>query len=159
VICEISSIFVDYEGAPAVLAFARDVTERTRLRAQLAHADRLASLGMMAAGIAHEINNPLAFVMLAADMLERDAVVAEGGSTRELVSNIRTGVRRIAAIVRELRTYGQYEEEAPGAVDLATVPRIGREHHGPQQQVIVPAAHLKPLHCAHVLKYPHTHAL
>src|SRR6185312_3581965 len=68
---EISSIFIEYEGAPAVLAFARDVTERSRVRAQLAHADRLASLGMMAAGIAHEINNPLAFSSLAAQMLER----------------------------------------------------------------------------------------
>ncbi len=121
VICEISSIFVTYEGAPAVLAFARDVTERTRLRAQLAHADRLASLGMMAAGIAHEINNPLAFVMLAADMLERESAVADGRSAHELVHNIQSGVRRIAAIVRDLRTYGQYEEETPTAVDLAAV--------------------------------------
>jgi len=55
---EISSIFIDFEGKPAVLAFARDVTERSRLRAQLAHADRLAGLGIMAAGVAHEINNP-----------------------------------------------------------------------------------------------------
>jgi PAS domain S-box-containing protein len=120
VVAEISSIFVEYEGAPAVLAFARDVTERTRLRAQLAHADRLASLGMMAAGIAHEINNPLAFVMLAADMLERDPASA-GESARELVHNIRVGVRRIATIVRELRTFGQYEEETPGPVDLPAV--------------------------------------
>src|SRR6476659_3860564 len=37
---EISSIFIEYDGKPAVLAFARDVTERSRLRAQLAHADR-----------------------------------------------------------------------------------------------------------------------
>ncbi len=119
---EITSIFIDFEGAPAVLAFARDVTERSRLRAQLAHADRLASLGMMAAGVAHEINNPLAFVMLAADMLERDPVVLAGGErTGELVRNIRTGVKRIATIVRDLRTYGQYEDEPPRAVDLGMV--------------------------------------
>jgi PAS domain S-box-containing protein len=118
---EISSLFIEYEGAPAVLAFARDVTERSRLRAQLAHADRLASLGTMAAGVAHEINNPLAFVMLAADMLEREPRITEGGDPlRELVRNIRTGIRRIASIVRDLRTYGQYEDEPPGGVDLAT---------------------------------------
>jgi PAS domain S-box-containing protein len=117
---EISSIFVEYDGAPAVLAFARDITERARLRAQLAHADRLAALGTMAAGVAHEINNPLAFVMLAADMLEREPRILEGGDQlAELVRNIRTGIRRIAAIVRDLRTYGQYEDEPPGSVDLA----------------------------------------
>jgi PAS domain S-box-containing protein len=118
---EISSIFIEFEGAPAVLAFARDVTERSRLRAQLAHADRLASLGTMAAGVAHEINNPLAFVMLAADMLEREPRIVSGGDQlHELVRNIRTGIRRIASIVRDLRTYGQYEDEPPGGVDLAS---------------------------------------
>ena len=67
----ISSIFIDFQGKPAVLAFVRDVTERARLRAQLAHADRLAGLGIMAAGVAHEINNPLQFVMLAAGYRSR----------------------------------------------------------------------------------------
>jgi len=119
---EITSIFIDFEGAPAVLGFARDVTERSRLRAQLAHADRLASLGMMAAGVAHEINNPLAFVMLAADMLEKDAAILTGGERAgELVRNIRAGVKRIATIVRDLRTYGQYEDEPPRGVDLGMV--------------------------------------
>jgi PAS domain S-box-containing protein len=116
---EISSIFIEFEGAPAVLAFVRDVTERSRLRAQLAHADRLASLGTMAAGVAHEINNPLAFVMLAVDMLEREPRITEAGpELRELVGNIRAGIRRIASIVRDLRSYGQYEDDPPRTVDL-----------------------------------------
>src|SRR5260221_4770597 len=76
---------------------------------------------MMAAGMAHEINSRLAFVMLAADMLERESAVAAGRWAHELVHNIKSGVRRIAAIVRDLRTYGQYEEETPTAVDLAAV--------------------------------------
>jgi PAS domain S-box-containing protein len=117
---EISSIFIEFEGAPAVLAFARDVTERSRVRAQLAHADRLASLGMMAAGVAHEINNPLGFVMLAADMLEREPAISLGSQQcRDLVRNIRTGTHRIATIVRDLRSYSKYEDEPPGSVDLA----------------------------------------
>jgi two-component system, NtrC family, sensor kinase len=57
VVAEISSIPIEFDGRPAVLAFARDVTERVRLRAQLEQADRLTALGMMAAGVAHEINN------------------------------------------------------------------------------------------------------
>src|SRR6185436_16217228 len=99
---EISSIFVDFDGKPAVLAFDRDVTERGRLRAQLAHADRLAGLGIMAAGVAHEINNPLQFVMLAADLLERRSGAKPGTEMGMLVDNIRTGTQRVAAIVRDL---------------------------------------------------------
>ena len=111
---EITSTMIDFDGEPAVLAYARDVTERSRLRAQLAHADRLASLGMMAAGIAHEINNPLAFSSLAAQMLERRV----GEDDQPFVAEVRAGIDRIAAIVRDLRAFGRFEDEAPGRVDL-----------------------------------------
>jgi PAS domain S-box-containing protein len=112
---EIASTIIEFDGAPAVLAYARDVTERTRLRAQIAHADRLASLGMMAAGVAHEINNPLTFVGLAAEMLSRKVSESEAS----LVRDVRSGIDRIAAIVRDLKFFGRTEEEPTGAVDLA----------------------------------------
>ena len=53
---------VEIGGAPTVVVSGRDVTERKRLRAKLLVSDRMASLGTLAAGIAHEINNPLAYV-------------------------------------------------------------------------------------------------
>ena len=112
---EIASTLIEYEGAPAVLAYARDVTERVRLRAQLAHADRLAALGMMAAGIAHEINNPLTFISLAGEMLSRRV----GDTDAALVAEMRDGVERIAAIVRDLRVFGRYEDEPAGPVNVA----------------------------------------
>jgi PAS domain S-box-containing protein len=113
---EIASAIIDYEGHPAVLAYCRDVTDRTRLRAQLAHSDRLAALGTMAAGVAHEINNPLAFMGLAAESLARRVGQDEGA----LVKEIRAGVDRIAAIVRDLRSFGRNDEVAPGPLNLAT---------------------------------------
>src|SRR5580698_4534543 len=76
---EIASAIIELDGKPVVLAYARDVTDRTRLRAQLAHADRLASLGTMAAGVAHEINNPLAFMGLALEALGRRLGPGEAG--------------------------------------------------------------------------------
>ena len=90
------------------------MTERSRLRSQIAHADRLASLGMMAAGVAHEINNPLTFG-LAAEMLSRRVQDSEAG----LVRDVRSGIDRIAAIVRDLKFFGRNEEEPQGAVDFA----------------------------------------
>ena len=112
---EIASTLIEFEGAPAVLAYARDVTDRTRLRAQLVHADRLASLGTMAAGVAHEINNPLSFIGLATEMLGKRV----GAEEAALVAEVRTGIDRIAAIVRDLRFFGRDDDEPPGPVDLA----------------------------------------
>ena len=111
---EIASTIIEFEGAPAVLAYARDVTERTRLRAQLAHSDRLASLGTMAAGVAHEINNPLSFIGLATDMLG----LRVGPDEARLVAEVRTGIDRIAAIVRDLRFFGRDDDEPARPMDL-----------------------------------------
>jgi len=114
IMAEIASTIIPFDGAPAILAYARDVTERARLRAQLAHADRLASLGMMAAGVAHEINNPLSFIGLATEMLGRRV----GPDEAALVEQVRTGADRIAAIVRDLRVFGRDDDEPSGPVDL-----------------------------------------
>src|SRR5262249_36491580 len=61
-ICEVSAVLVEIGGASTVVTSGRDVTERKRMRAKLLVSDRMASLGTLAAGIAHEINNPLAYV-------------------------------------------------------------------------------------------------
>ena len=50
----------------------RDLTERQRLQARIVQAEKLASLGLMIAGVAHEINNPLAYVANNLAVLERD---------------------------------------------------------------------------------------
>jgi PAS domain S-box-containing protein len=112
---EIASTIIDFDGKPAVLAYARDVTDRARLRAQLAHADRLASLGTMAAGVAHEINNPLTFMGLATEALARRVNPAD----ESLVTGLRTGIERIAAIVQDLRSFGRGDDGVPAPMDLA----------------------------------------
>jgi PAS domain S-box-containing protein len=111
---EIASTIIDYDGAPAVLAYARDVTDRKRLQTQLAHADRLAALGTMAAGLAHELNNPLSFIGLAAEMLARH----DGPVDPNVVAELQRGVDRITSIVRELRFFGRDDGEVSGPVDL-----------------------------------------
>ena len=63
VVMEVHSRPIEYDGAPAILASARDVTEHKELQMRMQQADRLASVGTLAAGVAHEINNPLTYVI------------------------------------------------------------------------------------------------
>jgi PAS domain S-box-containing protein len=62
----------DADGAPVCRAVMGDITERKRAEGRLAQADRLASMGMLAASVSHEINNPLASVLFNIDSLAQD---------------------------------------------------------------------------------------
>jgi PAS domain S-box-containing protein len=126
VLLEVSTVPFDYEGKRSALTMARDVTARRALEAQLVQADRLAALGTMAAGVAHEINNPLAYVMLNLDWIARkmpEAVRDPSGidALAELLREARGGVERVAMIVRELRSFSRADGETRGRVDLKTV--------------------------------------
>ncbi|MGZ3418634.1 MAG: ATP-binding protein [Polyangiales bacterium] len=96
-----------------------DVTEVRTLEAGLLRADRLASLGTMAAGVAHEINNPLTFVQghlsLAVQQLEKMTRV-DGASA--VLSDLRVaaaGVDRIAGLVREMLQLARATPLGPAA--------------------------------------------
>src|SRR5690606_8934033 len=60
---EVASIPATFDGAPAIISIIRDVGEQRRIQSQLFLADRLATVGTLAVGVAHEINNPLSWVM------------------------------------------------------------------------------------------------
>jgi PAS domain S-box-containing protein len=109
------------EGMPLVEGIAQDVTDELETRKQLVHTDRLASLGALAAGVAHEINNPAAFILLGTQQLARllqqlPAADEATGPTRsrmsEVVSDLHDGVQRIAQIVGELRLFARIPESA-----------------------------------------------
>ena len=123
---EISSIPIEYQGGPAVLAFARDVTERKRMEIKLLEADRLTALGVLSAGVAHEINNPLAYVLLNLEYLKRELPKAASDPLRIESLMVRVqdachGADRVASIVRDLRTFARGEDTARQPVSLETV--------------------------------------
>jgi signal transduction histidine kinase len=93
-------------GVHAVL----DRAERQRLATQLAHTERLASLGTLAAGIAHEINNPLTAVLGNATLARRRAkrlVGSDGARLLEPLDAVIECAERIQRIVREVSVFGR----------------------------------------------------
>ena len=125
---EVSSGPCEYEGRPAVLTMGRDVTARKVLEGQLIQADRLAAIGTMAAGVAHEINNPLGYVMLNLDWIARKLPESAGDPESmqaliELLHEAHRGAERVATIVRELRTFSRADGETRRRVDLAAIAR------------------------------------
>ncbi len=105
---------------------ARDITERKQTEAQLIVSDRMASVGTLAAGVAHEINNPLASVTanlaLASEELEtlaRQYPVPAG--LRDELRDARDGAERVRIIVRDLKIFSRGDEEKRGPVDLEQV--------------------------------------
>jgi nitrogen-specific signal transduction histidine kinase len=107
----------------------RDVTERRKLQARLAQSDRMASVGMLAAGVAHEINNPLTYVLFNLESLGADLPAVEAAIPRvkeplELVERARDaldGARRIREIVRDLKVFSQVGDERLAPISINKV--------------------------------------
>jgi len=91
---EISFSSVEANGRVEYVASIRDQTERQRMRAMLAHTDKLASIGLLSAGVAHEINNPLSYVGNNLAVLQRDVK-----GLMEMLAEAEIGI----AAVREAR--------------------------------------------------------
>ena len=102
-----------------------EVTERKRAQAHLVQASRMAILGEMATGAAHELNQPLNVIRMAADStIERieegdfDADYLRGKLTR-----ISAQTERAAAIIDHMRIFGRKADEEPRPIDLREVAR------------------------------------
>ncbi len=101
---QISVAPVDLYGRHLVLALMTDITERKALEARLLRAQRMESIGTLASGLAHDLNNILAPIMMSAPLLRRDLPpeVREG-----IVFTIETSAARGAQIVRQVLTFGR----------------------------------------------------
>lgn len=102
----------------------RDVSLKKHTEAQLIIADRMASVGTLASGLAHEINNPLASVMANVELALHD--VQELGTTvsPELLAELRDAreaADRVRRIVRDLKVFARTDDERRGPVDVARV--------------------------------------
>jgi PAS domain S-box-containing protein len=136
---EIVSMIIEYDGKPNVILFGRDLSERKQMQARLLLADRMVSVGTLAAGVAHEINNPLAYVMTNLDLVasrrlpplvtrlremgaEAAAIGDEVARAVAMIEVAREGSERMRDIVRDLRTFTRGAgEEKHTPVDVRRV--------------------------------------
>ena len=123
------SLVRDAHGLPvSILAIDTDVTERRQLEQQFYRAQRLESIGTLAGGIAHDLNNMLAPIMLATELLREQAT---DDDTRELLGTIGDSARRGAEMVGQVlsfaRDQGGRRAEVVTAHLVEDVVRIARD--------------------------------
>ena len=107
----------------------RDVTEPRMFEARLRQTQKLEAVGILAAGVAHEINNPLTYVLSHLQTMLQDFARTESTdplppgleSMRTHVREAADGADRVRNIVRDLKTFARRGEDEQGAVDLIGV--------------------------------------
>lgn len=115
------SVVRDTQQAPfAVLAILTDITAQRKLEAQFLRAQRLESIGTLAGGIAHDLNNMLAPIVMSIQLLADEVTSAEG---RELLRTIEGSARRGADLVKQVLSFARGVEGERVPVELAELVR------------------------------------
>ncbi|MBL4850433.1 MAG: PAS domain-containing protein [Planctomycetes bacterium] len=106
-----------------VVEHARDVTQTRRLQSQLVQSEKLSTLGEMAAGIAHEVNNPIAVISMFAQLLREELDDLDGGSgALEKVELIEEQAASVGEIVKGLLRFARKSEGVKVRFDARGVP-------------------------------------
>ncbi|ATB46746.1 PAS domain S-box protein [Corallococcus macrosporus] len=116
-----------FDGEDSIVSVSHDLTERYQMQARLMLAQRMASVGTLAAGVAHEINNPLAYLTanlafareeLASAMPRLAECVA---SAQAALAEAQQGADRVRSIVRDLKTFSRVDSAESAEVDIRQV--------------------------------------
>ncbi len=122
IVSELSELQYDAQHRPVrMIGTVQDVTELRATETQLVFADRMASVGTLAAGVAHEINNPLAAVVANLDLLALALRDVSDAETLGYLHDARDGADRVRAIVRDLMVYSRSDDTHRDPVDVQRV--------------------------------------
>ncbi|HEU0234922.1 MAG TPA: PAS domain S-box protein [Candidatus Limnocylindrales bacterium] len=152
---------VEVDGETRMLIRVEDLTEHDRLQSELIHAQKMEAIGQLVAGVAHELNNPLASIVAFSQLLRRDPrlpadlqgdadlLVAEADRTRRIVQNLLdfarqrrperhpTHLRRLVESVLDLQSYSIAAGRIEVVVEIAdTVPLVAVDRAQLQQVLL-----------------------
>jgi signal transduction histidine kinase/CheY-like chemotaxis protein len=103
-----------------------EMNQRTEMQARMVRSERAASMGSLAAGLAHEINNPLTYVIGNLELLQGiladgkgASPSAQGQESQTMISEAIEGSYRVASLVRDLKTFSHVSDEEMEPVNLA----------------------------------------
>jgi two-component system sensor histidine kinase PilS (NtrC family) len=114
------SVLADYDDRPrGIIAVFQDLSEAKKLEAHLRASDRLAAIGRLAAGIAHEIRNPLASISGSVEILKDD--LSLGGDDLRLLELILKESSRLNTILTDFLNFARVTKTTAGNCDLSSV--------------------------------------
>jgi PAS domain S-box-containing protein len=106
---QISPVVIKYQGRPAVMVIARDITEQRRMEAQLRQSQKLEALGTLAGGIAHDFNNILAAIMGYAELSLEDTPA--GGQVAGNLKQVLAACKRARDLVRQILSFSRHGKQ------------------------------------------------
>ncbi len=110
-----------YGETDALIATTTDISETIEKETQLIQASKMTTLGQMASGMAHEINQPLNVIQITSDLLIKmvdKGIVMAPEDIKELANDIRSSVDRAAGIIRHMRDFSRQSDVARTRIDL-----------------------------------------
>jgi len=119
---EISLTFVPNEAGGLAIAFVTDISERVGLEQQARRVEKLAALGSLAAGIAHEINNPIGIILSRIELMVVEG--EEGGLAAEPLTDLRVlhrHAQRLGQIAQSLLSFARQRQRDYQPVDLTEI--------------------------------------
>ena len=118
---EVKACPTSYQGKPAIILAASDITEIIEKDSQLFQASKMTTLGEMSAGIAHELNQPLNAIKIGSDFLkkqiEKDQPISSD-ALHQVVSAVSIQVNRASEIIQSLREFGRKPDFKKEKVDV-----------------------------------------
>jgi PAS domain S-box-containing protein len=115
----VAATSIVFEGRPARILLATDVTEQQSLQRQLLRSQKMEAVGQLAGGVAHDFNNLLGVITGYAELLMRD--LAAGSREQARAEEIKRASDRAAALTRQLLAFGRRQVLQPEVLDLNAV--------------------------------------